>query len=256
MNLILPMLTTAENREIVAIDPLSLYLNGACGRAPASSPRMAFATYFASWMAPCATPGTPSSAARSPITNTSGCPGRVRSGCTFTRPARSVSAPVCSASIAPSGFAATPAAHTLHTDSTRSVEPSLRLTVKPCESTSVTIASVQISTPRLSSDLRADPPSASPKLGSTSGPPSMRMTRACFGSIRRNSPTRVFDASSRICPAISTPVGPAPTTANVRNRDRSSPSGASSASSNAPKIRARSSSASSMVFMPGAWRAK
>src|SRR5512134_2997720 len=40
-----------------------------------------------------AMPGTPSIAARSPITNTSGWPGRDRSGCTVTRPARSRGTP-------------------------------------------------------------------------------------------------------------------------------------------------------------------
>ena len=49
----------------------------------------------------------PSSDARSPITNTSGWPGIVRSGWTSTRPARSSGTP----SVAPSGDAATPAAH-------------------------------------------------------------------------------------------------------------------------------------------------
>ena len=46
----------------------------------------------------------------SPIANTSGCPGRLQSGFTATRPARSVSAPVFSASILASGDACTPAA--------------------------------------------------------------------------------------------------------------------------------------------------
>ena len=40
------------------------------------------------------------------MTNTSGCPGRLRSGSTSTRPARSTGAP----SVLPSGEAATPAA--------------------------------------------------------------------------------------------------------------------------------------------------
>jgi hypothetical protein len=57
--------------------------------------------------------------------------------------------------------------------------------------------------------------------------------------------------SSAICPASSTPVGPAPTTTNVNQAARCSTSDSSSAISNAPKIRPRSSSASSIVFMPG-----
>ncbi len=43
-------------------------------------------------------------------TKTSGCPGSVQSGSTFTRPARSISAPAASATRRPSGEASTPAA--------------------------------------------------------------------------------------------------------------------------------------------------
>ena len=68
----------------------------------------------------------------------------------------------------------------------------------------------------------------------------------------RNAPFSVRSASSAICPATSTPVGPAPTTTKVRRRSRSAGSVATSAASNAPRMRPRSSSASSMVFMPGA----
>jgi len=52
------------------------------------------------------------------------------------------------------------------------------------------------------------------------------------------------------------PGGPAPTTTKVRSLPTRAGSVSISASSNAPKIRARSSSASSMVFMPGANTAK
>ena len=59
-----------------------------------SSSRISLATKRPCWIATGATPGSilPCSsfnAARSPITNTSGCPGTLRSGCTRTRPARS-----------------------------------------------------------------------------------------------------------------------------------------------------------------------
>ena len=84
---------------------------------------------------------------------------------------------------------------------------------------------------------------------------STRMMRALVGSIRRKSFFSVRWASSAICPAISTPVGPAPTTTKVRARSASTADSASSASSKAPKIRPRSSSASSIDFIPGAWRA-
>jgi hypothetical protein len=59
-------------------------------------------------------------------------------------------------------------------------------------------------------------------------------------------------ASSAICPASSTPVGPAPTIANVIHASRSTGSDPCSASSNAPRIRLRSRFASSSVFIPGA----
>ena len=84
---------------------------------------------------------------------------------------------------------------------------------------------------------------------------STRMIRAWVGSIRRKSFFSVRLASSAICPAISTPVGPAPTTTKVSARSASAGVCASSASSKAPKIRPRSSSASSIDFIPGAWRA-
>jgi hypothetical protein len=53
-----------------------------------------------------ASPGGPSSAIRSPTTNTSGCPGSEQSGCTSTRPERSTAAFVRSAR---SGRAVSPA---------------------------------------------------------------------------------------------------------------------------------------------------
>ena len=79
--------------------------------------------------------------------------------------------------------------------------------------------------------------------------------RALVGSMRRKSRLRVRRASSEIWPAISTPVGPAPTTTNVMSRSTSAWVDASSASSNEPKMRPRSSRASSIDFMPGACRA-
>ncbi|SKU51208.1 Uncharacterised protein [Mycobacteroides abscessus subsp. abscessus] len=63
-------------------------------------------------------------------------------------------------------------------------------------------------------------------------------------------------ASSAICPAISTPVGPAPTTVKVMSLRRRTGSLERSACSNAPRMRPRSSRASSMDFIPGAHSAK
>jgi len=111
------------------------------------------------------------------------------------------------------------------------------------------------STPILVSRSTARPPSFSPKAPSTAGAASSRITRASVGSIRRKSRLRVRLASSEICPAISTPVGPAPTTTKVIRRSTSAGVEASSASSKEPKMRPRSSSASSIDFIPGAWRA-
>ena len=79
--------------------------------------------------------------------------------------------------------------------------------------------------------------------------------RACVGSKRRKLWRSARRESSAIWPASSTPVGPAPTIANVSHGSRAAASGSSSAISKAPKIRPRSSSASSIVFIPGAWRA-
>ena len=64
-----------------------------------------------------------------------------------------------------------------------------------------------------------------------------------FGRTRRE--------SSPIWPAISTPVGPPPTTTNVSHARRFSGSSSSAAISNAPRIRPRISRASSIVFIPG-----
>ena len=76
--------------------------------------------------------------------------------------------------------------------------------------------------------------------------------RACDVSTDRYSVCRMRWASSATCPAISTPVGPAPTIANVIHASRSSAVSAASASSNAPRIMLRSRLASSTDFMPGA----
>ena len=68
---------------------------------------------------------------------------------------------------------------------------------------------------------------------------SSRMTRAARVLMRRKSCLSVRWAVPAIWPAISTPVGPAPTTTKVSSRSISSSSSAISASSNAPKMRPR-----------------
>ena len=88
----------------------------------------------------------------SPTTQTCGLSGTVRSGNTFTRPARSISAPDCAARSRPSGLAATPADHTLRGRIRCGLMlPSLYFTVMPLRSTSVTMAPSWISTPIFSS---------------------------------------------------------------------------------------------------------
>ena len=61
------------------------------------------------------------------------------------------------------------------------------------------------------------------------GPASTRITRAELGSMRRNSRARVWRAISAKAPAISTPVGPPPTTTKVRQARRAWASGSRSA---------------------------
>src|SRR3954453_9653146 len=127
----LPIVATALNREIVAIEPLSKYLNAGCGALPLIRRSICLAAYRAPWMATCATPGRWSREIMSPTTNTSGCPGSVRSGLTEIRPDRSSAAPVCSDSVRPRPLAWTPAAHTLVTASMRRRVPSRSCTSRP-----------------------------------------------------------------------------------------------------------------------------
>ena len=82
-------------------------------------------------MATSQTPGRLLMDAMSPTANTSGCPGRLRSGSTAILPARSVSAPVASASMPASGEAWTPAAQMTVPHSTRPFSPSGALGVDP-----------------------------------------------------------------------------------------------------------------------------
>ncbi len=172
----------------------------------------------------------------SPTTKISGCPGRVRSGKVLTRPARSISAPVCSASCLPNGLACTPAAQIFVTASIRRRPPSASLTSIPVASIPSTMAPSWTSMPSFSSLVFVFLDSRSAKPGSTRGAASSRMIRASRGSIRRKSPWSVRCASSAIWPAISTPVGPAPTMTNVMSRCRTAGSSSSSASSKAPKM--------------------
>ena len=134
----------------------------------------------------------------------------------------------------------------------RSVVPSAMVTSTPVSSMPVTRAPIRSSTPRPSSSLVARPARLSPNVANGSLPPSRRSTRTDAGSNVRKFLPRLRVASSRIWPASSQPVGPAPTMAIVSHCARSASSAAVSAISNAPSTRRRISNASSMVFIPGA----
>ena len=183
-----PIFTTALYRDTVAMEPLSKYLNA--GRPaddclPSTSREICVATNLAPWIATGDTPGSLSRLIMSPITKISGWPGSEKSLFTWTRPARSTSAPVWSASILPSGLALTPADQILQAAAIRCVVPSASLTSTPAESTLVTMALSNTSTPSFSSRSCAALPSFSPNGGSRPGAASSRMMRACDGSIRR-----------------------------------------------------------------------
>ena len=150
----------------------------------------------------------------------------------------------------------TPAAQTMVRAGMRVCVPLLSSTVMPRSSTITTFSSSQTSTPSLASCFAAPADSLVPNAPSTLSIAStstmqvfmVSMVRKSFGSVRL--------ASSAICPDISTPVAPAPTTAKVSHSVRSSSCCATSANSNAVRIRPRSSSASSIDFRPGAKRTK
>ncbi len=158
-------------------------------------------------------------------------------------PARSVSAPASDASIPASGEAVTPAAQTTVRAETRSVSPSGARTVTPRASTSITVRESIGLTPIRSSERRARSDSAGGKLESTRSPASTSTMHPLPGSAVRKLRRRLSRASSAICPAISTPVGPAPTTTNESQEPRSSSERAISAASNALRIAERVTSA-------------
>src|SRR5665811_2199257 len=166
----LPTLATAANREIVAMLPLSTYLNGSCRSRPAARAAITLAACLPDCIATCATPGTPASI-MSPMTKTSGNPGSEQSSSTGTRPARSTCRPAWLARCLASGEDATPAAHTLVRLAMRRLLPSLSLTSMPYSSMSTTTAPSCISTPSCSSFLVALAARCSPNVPSTVGDP-------------------------------------------------------------------------------------
>ena len=106
-------------------------------------------------------------------------------------------------------------------------------------------------TPKFSSELNALADSFSGNAASTRSPASTRSTRVRLVSKLRKS-FWVSRAISAICPAISTPVGPAPTTTKVSWRSRSASVSATSAVSKARRICARMCSAPSSDFSSAA----
>ena len=246
------MSATAENREIVAMEPLSLYVNGAFGCLPASLRLIASAAYRPPWMATWATPGSLSSAIMSPTTCTSGCPGRVRSGCTDD-PAGPVD---LGAGLLAEDPAQRGGLDAGGPDLGGGVDPAdLAVGVLDLEAVGVDVGDHRAEL-HLDADPVELPAGAAAELLAERRQHARRGVEQddprLVGSMLRKSPRRVRRASSAIWPAISTPVGPAPTTTKVISRSISAWSVASSASSKAPKMRPRSSRASSMLFMPGA----
>ncbi len=140
------------------------------------------------------------------MTKISGCLGTVRSFSTRTRPPRSVSA----FSHLPAGDGVTPAVQITVLLVMRSPA-----TITPSSSTLSTVCPKRISTPNFSRWVFTALESCSENVPSGRGPASTSTIRADDGSMRRNSDLNVLRTRSAIAPAISTPVGPAPTKTNV-----------------------------------------
>jgi len=119
---------------------------------------------------------------------------------------------------------------------------------------STTVRSSSSVTPRDGSERAALRDREGGKVVSTRSAVSINRTRDCAESMERKSPRRVLRASSAIWPAISTPVGPAPTTTKVSSARRLAGTGSVSASSNALRTRARVARALSSDLTSGAKR--
>ena len=166
----------------------------------------------------------------------------------------SVSAPglPAAATRLPSGDACTPADQIFVIPASRST-PLLVSSSRPAASIPVTRVPVLISTPIRSSFAAARCERRSSKLGRILGEASSRTMRAVAG----------VDPPEVRAQAVTRELGDLPGHLHARrpgtDHDERQPRGAadmsvsSSASSNAPKIRPRTSSASSIVFMPGAY---
>lgn len=189
----------------------------------------------------------------SPSAITSGWPGRVRSPSTVSRPALSTSAPVSCPSSRARGFAVTPAAQITVLVGIVSVSPSFSAIVTESSSMLTTVRLSITVTPSPSSDRLALADSESGKLVSTRSRASTMITRAALESMKRKLPFSVSRASSAICPDISTPVGPAPTTTKVSSARRASGSLIISAASKARRRFERTEIALSSVLTSAAY---
>ena len=145
----------------------------------------------------------------------------------------------------------TPAAQMTLCVAIRSALPAPSI-VTPSASMPITIRLVSTVTPIRSSERAAFADNEGGKVVSTRSAASTSTIRAERGSIVRNSRLSVSRASSAICPAISTPVGPAPTTTNVSQAARRAESGSASAASNALSNRLRATRALSSDFTSAA----
>ena len=190
----------------------------------------------------------------SPSAKTSGWPGRVRSGLDRDPPrAVDLERPPRSASFAASPEAVTPAAQTRCGRATRSTAPrgSRRDRVAVDVDDGVAERAASRRAARGGAALR-ESPSGKPGRTRSRGLDEQHAARA--GVDRSGSRARsVSCASSAICPAISTPVGRAPTTTKVSQALASLGSGSTSAASNAPRMRLRMSSAPASDFSSGAY---
>ena len=158
-----------------------------------------------------------------------------------------------SASAEASPDAVTPAAQTTVRAGMRCVAPSACSIVTPVSSTSTTVLPSTGVTPSRRSERSAFADSDGGNPVSTRSAASTSRMRPLPGSAERKSPRSVSRASSAIWPAISTPVGPAPTTTNVSHSPRRSGSRSSSAASKAARMRLRTVSALSSDFTSAAW---
>ena len=189
----------------------------------------------------------------SPMAKTSGCPGTVRSGSTAMRPARSTSAPLASASLAASGDAWTPAAQIVVWASIRDLLPSAL--------GHVDAEGVDTHDPGAHPQLDAE---ALQLLRRLAGEPVAERGQRLLAAVEQEHSHRgrieraelALEAADRQLAHLPGQLDPGRAGADDDDVSHLLPLGGvvldGSAISKAPKIRRRSSRASSIVFIPGA----